>query len=94
MGVEPTISCLGSMRSTTELHPHVDGRDYSDPLDGCQAKALSMDENHASSLTRLLFPFKKFVCQLKQRLASLALRVSLTQIQERQIGHLFRGFIG
>ena len=25
MGLEPTISCLGSMRSTTELHP-LDGR--------------------------------------------------------------------
>ena len=23
MGLEPTISCLGSKRSTTELHPHV-----------------------------------------------------------------------
>ena len=22
MGLEPTISCLGSKRSTTELHPH------------------------------------------------------------------------
>jgi hypothetical protein len=22
MGLEPTISCLGSMRSTTELRPH------------------------------------------------------------------------
>ena len=24
MGLEPTISCLGSKRSTTELHPRVD----------------------------------------------------------------------
>src|SRR5688500_9919726 len=23
MGLEPTISCLGSKRSTTELHPHI-----------------------------------------------------------------------
>ena len=35
MGLEPTISCLGSKRSTTELHPqHVE--DYSHPKDGCQ----------------------------------------------------------
>ena len=27
MGLEPTISCLGSKRSTTELHP-LDGWDY------------------------------------------------------------------
>jgi hypothetical protein len=36
MGLEPTISCLGSTRSTTELHP-LENKDYSDPLRGCQA---------------------------------------------------------
>ncbi len=28
MGLEPTISCLGSKRSTTELHPHKQGVFY------------------------------------------------------------------
>ena len=28
MGFEPTISCLGSMRSTTELHPLEELDDY------------------------------------------------------------------
>ncbi len=31
MGLEPTISCLGSMRSTTELRP-LDGENYTSIL--------------------------------------------------------------
>ena len=32
MGLEPTISCLGSKRSTTELHP-LDTENYTRILD-------------------------------------------------------------
>lgn len=35
MGLEPTIFCLGSKRSTTELHPHR-GQDYSRVKGDCQ----------------------------------------------------------
>jgi hypothetical protein len=30
MGFEPTTACLGSKNSTTELHPRVDGLDFTD----------------------------------------------------------------
>ena len=80
MGLEPTISCLGSKRSTTELHP-LDAENYTSIL----------EFNGWRGWSRL--PVQQIIHQFKQRFPGLALWVSHAQGLQRQVGHLVGGLL-
>src|SRR5215207_10037352 len=88
MGLEPTISCLGSKRSTTELHPRFKAI-ISQREERCQYECYVRH----FSCQPLLVSFQQPVCQLEQCITCLTLWVRLPQTQERQVGHLL-GCVG
>ena len=88
MGLEPTISCLGSKRSTTELHPR-DERIIASPR-GCVKPRLTRDDWPVPA-NRLLFARQQFIGQFGQSFTGLPLWIGLAQTVNREIRHLARG---
>ncbi len=75
MGLEPTISCLGSKRSTTELHPLA-----------VSHRRATVHGTNGEGDYKSRFSIEQLVRQIGQRLTRLAVWVCLLQRIQRLIG--------